>query len=842
MICHRTNGTFSEGARTASRIENDKSMKLLGLRLLWMTLFATLATWAQSTMISSIRIYTTPDGARFYVDGQVYFASQTFLWPAGSRHVVQFPLEVVDGVTTNYQNSQDGTIRYTFGGWVDSGGNLIPGADSTQVITATPALTSMSAALSLQYKVLLRFSSSPTAPPGCGGAPGNPPQDANRSGLVYIDTTCFGSNTDLLSTAGAHTLNAFPYPGWVFTGWNINGATYPSYLTKFTLIGATTIYPIFQQGHRVQFVTEPVGLQLLVDRTPTPTSTYGILDTSIVGNTPCTTGASLLPGAPAGFTPLCLGEFDFLPGSQHVFAAVTPQYDRTSTLWVFDSFSNSMAQNAVYTTPTNTSVRENITAKFVRGVQVAFLTSPNGLKVQVDGTDKWQTYNFAWAAGSTHTVTAAPSQVDSAGRKWTFQGWSNGGAATQTITADLASPDSRYTATYTALGQVKVTTIPSGIKLQLDGADCTTPCSVDRNSGTSVKIVAPASIPQDASSRLDFQGWNDGAGTAARTFTFDGGVRTITGSYSPSYRLALSSDPADGVDLNVDPPSSDLYYSSDTPVTISAKARAGFKFRRWSGDAAGVYPSVQVRLSGPQAVVAMLDRVPYIAPAGIRNAAGNTVDGAVAPGSIIAIFGQSLAPRTEVGPTNPLAQAIADTIVTVNDRILPLLFVSPTQINAQVLSDLPDGIYTLKVQSTGLATVTGTFTISRDAPGLFTRATDTATISLASHEDGTAITPDSPARRGETISIYGTGFGPYDQKVIDGFIIPDPSNYKVLDPVEVAAGDQTIQPVWAGAAPGYVGTTLTKIKVDDSLPAATNVEIIVKVNGKPSNKVLLPVE
>ena len=39
--------------------------------------------------------------------------------------------------------------------------------------------------------------------------------------------------------------------------------------------------------------------------------------------------------------------------------------------------------------------------------------------------------------------------------------------------------------------------------------------------------------------------------------------------------------------------------------------------------------------------------------------------------------------------------------VTINESILPLLFVSPQQINAQLPSSLTDGTYTLNVQNTG---------------------------------------------------------------------------------------------------------------------------------------------
>jgi hypothetical protein len=45
-----------------------------------------------------------------------------------------------------------------------------------------------------------------------------------------------------------------------------------------------------------------------------------------------------------------------------------------------------------------------------------------------------------------------------------------------------------------------------------------------------------------------------------------------------------------------------------------------------------------VTMSAPRAVKALLDPIPYIAPAGVGNAAGTTPL-AGAPGSIVSIFG-----------------------------------------------------------------------------------------------------------------------------------------------------------------------------------------------------------
>jgi uncharacterized protein (TIGR03437 family) len=215
----------------------------------------------------------------------------------------------------------------------------------------------------------------------------------------------------------------------------------------------------------------------------------------------------------------------------------------------------------------------------------------------------------------------------------------------------------------------------------------------------------------------------------------------------------------------------------------------------------------------------------------------------VAPGSIISIYGQNLAGGPEVGPTDPLRQTLGNVTVTVNGILMPLMFVSPGQINAQVPVELTPGSYTLSVQWASQPPVSGTFTVSRDAPGFYTSANDqNLPLVAALHQDGSLITLSSPARRGEIVSMYGTGFGPFTQPVIDGFPAPMTPLLPTVDPVMVNAATVQVPATWAGAAPGLVGATIVQFKIVDSIPSATNVNITVTAGGKPSSIVQLPVE
>jgi uncharacterized protein (TIGR03437 family) len=241
-------------------------------------------------------------------------------------------------------------------------------------------------------------------------------------------------------------------------------------------------------------------------------------------------------------------------------------------------------------------------------------------------------------------------------------------------------------------------------------------------------------------------------------------------------------------------------------------------------------------------VRAVFEKTPFIAAAGVRNAAAVTPEETVAAGSIITIAGASLATAYEVGPASPLAQTIGGVTVRVGGRLLPLLFVSPEQINAQLPSDLAPGGYTLNVRVGMLPEVSARFQVARNAPGLFVRDVEGKAFLVAIHEDGSPVTLESPARKGELITVFGTGFGPTERPLLDGFAVPDSAQYPLADPVDVVAAGNPVRPEWAGAAPGLVGMQVIRLRVGEELPAATSVELRVGVNNAQSNTVLLPVE
>jgi uncharacterized protein (TIGR03437 family) len=236
----------------------------------------------------------------------------------------------------------------------------------------------------------------------------------------------------------------------------------------------------------------------------------------------------------------------------------------------------------------------------------------------------------------------------------------------------------------------------------------------------------------------------------------------------------------------------------------------------------------------------MLERVPAIAPLGVRNAAFTARAGAVAPGSLISIFGANLATGVETGPSNPLAQTLQGVTARVGDAFLPLILVSPEQINAQLISSLEPGSYTLVVRVGGRAEVSIPIEVARNAPGLFNTLVEDIPLGAFAHANGQPVTPDAPARAGEVVSLFATGLGPYNQTPADGFSVEESPLYGVKDPVEVLVDGEKLPPIYAGRASG-AGIDVVRLNVPAVKTGSRWLPVQVTVNSIASNVVFLPI-
>ena len=225
---------------------------------------------------------------------------------------------------------------------------------------------------------------------------------------------------------------------------------------------------------------------------------------------------------------------------------------------------------------------------------------------------------------------------------------------------------------------------------------------------------------------------------------------------------------------------------------------------------------------------------PKIDPNGIVNAAHLNSAG-VAPGGLISIFGSNLASAARPAPPIPyLPDELGGTSVKVGTFKARLLYVSPTQINAQAPVELTDQTTPVKVSVGGLETDAVTMKVLPYDPGLFTFDGVPAGPAAALKADYTAVSSASPAQKGTVIMLFGTGFGPVSPSVGSGQPGKDSLNLTVQTPA-VLFGDRPGKVLYSGLAPGLVGVYQVNVEVPADAPTGDSVPIIVGIGGRGTN-------
>ena len=243
-------------------------------RTIWLIsslLLASGAIWAQtSTQITIGTNPSLPVGPRFVVDGTSFIGTQTFFWPVGSAHTVQFPFTLdSNGDALPYQSTDGDQYRFTFGGWTSDGTLQNPGGAAITLI-ADPSLTTLTGSVSYTVQVNLNFSSAVVPNGLCSTGAPSPQAGGEIEGIVYFDQTCYDNSDTLYVAPGVHSFTAYAYPGWALYGYIVNNYTYTAF-SSFSITVPTQIIPLFSVAKRVDFLTSPLGRMVLVDGTPIQT-------------------------------------------------------------------------------------------------------------------------------------------------------------------------------------------------------------------------------------------------------------------------------------------------------------------------------------------------------------------------------------------------------------------------------------------------------------------------------------------------------------------------------------------------------------------------------------------
>jgi uncharacterized protein (TIGR03437 family) len=212
----------------------------------------------------------------------------------------------------------------------------------------------------------------------------------------------------------------------------------------------------------------------------------------------------------------------------------------------------------------------------------------------------------------------------------------------------------------------------------------------------------------------------------------------------------------------------------------------------------------------------------------------------IAAGAWISIFGANLATTTRIWRDDEIVGAVLPTAldgvrVTVNGKAAAVHYVSPTQLNVQV--PMEDAVGPVPVQvTTPLGSATTTAQMQAFGPGLFLLDPENRRYVVAQHAADYGLVgklglyPNAtPAKPGEVVIFYGTGFGATDPRVPAGRVITQP--VPLANPICIRIGGVPADVLWAGLS--AAGLYQFNVKVPEVL-ADGDAEVVAEVAGSPT--------
>ncbi|HWQ55830.1 MAG TPA: hypothetical protein VN442_19235 [Bryobacteraceae bacterium] len=238
------------------------------------------------------------------------------------------------------------------------------------------------------------------------------------------------------------------------------------------------------------------------------------------------------------------------------------------------------------------------------------------------------------------------------------------------------------------------------------------------------------------------------------------------------------------------------------------------------------------------------DDAPSYTASSIVNSTTNQ-PGPFAPNTIVTIYGSRLANGEQAATEETIQEyrlPLRLARVQVLDRRgglgvpLPLHYVGPEQINFLLPDSLDPGDVYVSVSREGRAGPVVRITVQEAAPALFPY--DGGTV-IATHLDGSLITPASSARPGEVVVLYCTGLGRTAQRLHDGEL-PDVPRVplaglmlKDLNALKVLLNGEPVHHariLYAGLTPGIAALYQINLLLPDDAPADPEVRLTIGKN------------
>jgi uncharacterized protein (TIGR03437 family) len=302
----------------------------------------------------------------------------------------------------------------------------------------------------------------------------------------------------------------------------------------------------------------------------------------------------------------------------------------------------------------------------------------------------------------------------------------------------------------------------------------------------------------------------------------------------------LAGNPAPGVTVTFTVPSSgpSATLSSNAPVTDS---QGNVSVIATASNLAGSYQVTATAAGFSGTAVFNLQNAPVMPGQPIISAivnAASFLPGA-APWSLQTIFGSNLATATATAHTVPLPTTLGGVTVTIGSTQVPLLYVSPTQINFQTPTELSAGEVVVTVSPSPTSTASAPLEGDPSAPGIFLQIQGDATRAAAVNTDGSTNGPSNPAPAGGYIQMFLTGIGSVSPPIPTGQFSPLTPLSFAQGSVSATIGSRLATVQFAGARPLSV-IDQVNLQIPLNLSAG-DYPVVISVNGVRSSSALITV-
>lgn len=191
-----------------------------------------------------------------------------------------------------------------------------------------------------------------------------------------------------------------------------------------------------------------------------------------------------------------------------------------------------------------------------------------------------------------------------------------------------------------------------------------------------------------------------------------------------------------------------------------------------------------------------------------------------APGGLITVYGSNLSPTNQATSQIPVPTALANSCITVNGQPIPLIFVSPTQVNAQMPFQAV-GAETVVVHTPGGTSDNFNLIVQPNSPAVFLSGVAGPVTNLPTIirlANNLLVTDSNPVHPGDSLVIYLTGLGQTNPAGTTGFPAPGSPLASALTATAVTLGGMNLPLTYAGLAPGEVGVYQINLNVPGGVP------------------------